>query len=311
MKILRIGCSVILLLALLLTSIPVLAADKPLTISYLGNATISEGNAAAMLKTKINATQSGIVTFSLTDTVYKTVIYSAVKDNVAAGDEITWTVPYYDGGMSNKKPIKLMRASFAMDGKTYSYNLYYNYAAKRNETPTVTIERNSLYTDNTACSFGPAFRDVQPGLTDKWYTFTPLDLTEQGRQTYEYVASNMYVIGEVYVDVLGDSVTVTYHNYYEDQEGKTKTLAEYFTIFPDLDSVTGVEPETMDDIGFRFGQAISIRKDLEGDTNVLLFIRNRVTYSTYVTDKNKLTRFWPNLPERVRIRDTMLEIMDK
>ena len=37
----------------------------------------------------------------------------------------------------------------------------------------------------------------------------PAHLTIQGRQTFELVASNMYVIGEVYVDVNGDSVLVT------------------------------------------------------------------------------------------------------
>ena len=48
-----------------------------------------------------------------------------------------------------------------------------------------------------------------------------LNLSVQGRQTYELVGSNMYVIGEVYVDVYGDTLTVTYHNYYDGKGGNT------------------------------------------------------------------------------------------
>ena len=297
--------------ALLLTlvfSASALAAEKALTISYSGPATLSQGQAAEMLTTKINNPGDGTVVYTLTDTVKKTVIYSETKTEVTANQEIKWSVPYYDQDMTEKKPVKKLRASFKLDGKNYSYDLFYTYSKKDG---TVTVERASLYTDNTACSFGPAFRDVRPGLTDQWYLFTPIDLTRQGRQTFEYVASNMYLIGEVYVDVNGDTVRVTYHNFYEDQDGKTKTLTEYFTFFPDLDSVTNVEPETMDDLGFRFGQNISIAEDLNGDTNVLLFVRNRVTYRNYVTDSQKLTRFWPNLTERQDLRNQMLAMMDR
>ena len=121
----------------------------------------------------------------------------------------------------------------------------------------------------------------------------------------------MYLIGEVYVDVNGDSVQVTYHNFYEDKDGKTETLTEYFTFFPDLKSVKDVNPETMDDLGFRFGQDISIENDLDGDTNALLFIRNQVTYCDYVTSQRKLTRFWPNLPERKALREQMMTMMEQ
>ena len=298
-------------LALLLTlvfSASALAAEKALTISYNGPATLSQGQTAEMLTTKIKNPGDGTVVYTLTDTVKKTVIYSETKTGVTANQEIKWYVPYYDQDMTEKKPIKKLRASFKLDGKTYGYDLFYTYS--KNDG-TVSVERASLYNDNTACSFGPAFRDVRPGLTDQWYLFTPIDLTRQGRQTFEYVASNMYLIGEVYVDVNGDTVRVTYHNFYEDQDGKTKTLTEYFTFFPDLDSVTDVEPETMDDLGFRFGQNISIAEDLNGDTNVLLFVRNRVSYRNYVTDSHKLTRFWPNLTEREELRNRMLAMMDR
>ena len=296
------------LLLALLCSASALAADKGLTISYINPATLTKGQSAKVLSTKFNTVSDGTVTYSLTDTVKKTVIYTETKTGVKAGQEIQWSVPYYDEGMSASKPVKEIRASFLLDGKTYTFNLYYNYTADNGGT--VTVEKATWYSKNTACSFGPAFRDMRPSLTDKWYTFTPIDLTKQGRQTFEYVASNMYVIGQVYVDVTGDTVRVTYHNYYADQSGNTETLTEYFTFFPDLKSVTNVDPETMDDLGFHFGEDISIEKDLNGDTNVLLFVRNQVTYCDYVTNSHKLTRFWPNLPERKALRQQMQAMMD-
>ena len=284
-------------------------AEKAMTISFQGPVTLGMGQKSSALTTKFNAVQDGTVTYSLTDTVKKTVVYTETRTGIQAGQEVKWSVPYYDADISSKKPVKQMRASFVLDGKTYSYTLYYNFSVENGGQ--ITVEKETWYNNNTACSFGPAFRDERPALTDKWYTFTPVDLTRQGRQTFEYVASNKYVIGEVFVDVDGDSVTVNFHNFYEDQGGQTKTVTKFFTFFHDLKSVTNVDPETMSDPGFTFGQAISIRNDLQGDTNVLLFVRNQVTYCDYVTNSKKLTRFWPNLPERVALRNEMKAMMDQ
>ena len=296
------------LTALSLTAVSALAADKGMTVSFKDPVTLSPGKSAKVVITKINSVQNGTVVYSLTDTLKKTVIYTETRTGIAAGQEIAWPVPYDNAGLSASKPVKMLRASFVMDGKTYSYNIYFNYDAK---TGDIAVEKATWYNKNTACSFGPAFRDVRPSLTDKWYTFTPVDLTVQGRQTFEYVASNKYVIGEVYVDTAGDSVKVTYHNFYEDLECNTKTLTEFLTFFHDLKSVKNVEPETMQELGYRFGDTISIEKDLEGDTNVLLYIRNQVTYCDYVTPTHKLTRFWPNIPERKALREQMQAMMDK
>ena len=314
MKTLRSIIALALLGTLLLSVCPALAAD-PLSISYLGAfdspISIAKGQYGAVLKTKINATQSGAVTLTLTDVVDKAkpVFYTATQ-NGAVGQEITWNLPYYDAGMTGDTRTKKVRADFQMDGKTYTMNIYYTYN-KNGGNEYVTVEKATWYSNNTACSFGPAFRDAKPGMTDKWYLFTPINLSIQGRQTFDYVASNTYVIGQVYVDVAGDSVTVTYHNYYAAASGNTETQSEFFTFFPDLFGVTEVEPENMADKGYVFGQPISIEKDLNGDTNVLLFVRNRVTYCDYVNSTHKLTRYWPNLPERVTLRNQMLQMMDQ
>ena len=309
MKKFRVILSAVLLAAMMLSLIPAQAEQRPMQISCPKGATITAGQTAAVLETKINRTSSGAVSLTLTDSVTKETVYTATRSGLTSGCTITWPVPYYDVGLDAKNNVKKMNAVFAMDGKKYSYTLFYSYDTKGG-APAVTIEGATWYSNNTACSFGPAFRDIKPKLTDKWYLFTPIDLTLQGRQEFDYVASNMYVIGKVYVDVAGDNVTVSYHNFYADDNGNTETLNEFLCFFPDLAAVKRVEPEDMGDSGYRFGQTVSIENDLSGDTNVLLYIRNRVTYRTYVTDTHKLTRYWPNLPERKALREQMIALMN-
>ena len=320
MKMLRSMTALLVLCALLLSALPALAAD-PLNISYLGSfdnpVIIAKGMKGEALKVKVNSTDSGVISLTLTDMVDKNkpVIFTETVTGVSAGKEFNWALPYYDKDMTGNTITKKIRAALQMDGKAYTIDLYYTYK-KSNGQEYVEVEKATWYSNNTACSFGPAFRSdeiqrIKPGITDKWYLFTPINLTIQGRQTFDYVASNTYVIGQVYVDVTGDTVTVTYHNYYAAASGNTETVSEFFTFFPDLFGITEVEPENMIDKGYAFGQPISIEKDLNGDTNVLLFVRNRVTYCDYVNSTHKLTRYWPNLPERVTLRNSMLNMMDQ
>ncbi len=164
------------------------------------------------------------------------------------------------------------------------------------------------YPNNTVCSFGPQFREVDPGLTDLWYMFTPVDLSRDGTQTFELVGGSVYVLGTVSVTVSGDSVTVTYSTV-KGENGHIYTKSEYLNIFKDFKSVTTVVPEELGE-GFRFGQEISIQKDLGGDTNVLMFVRNVATFRNFVTEKILLRRYYNNYPGRVKLRDAMLKMMD-
>lgn len=174
---------------------------------------------------------------------------------------------------------------------------------------------NTYYYHNTVSSFGPHFRDVTPELTDLWYMFTPIDLTIQGRQTFELAASNMYVIGEVYVDVAGDMVTVTYHNYYDGKGGSTETISEFLTFFNSYADVqipndTPVKEYQMLPTNFAFGRPFSITNDLGGDANVLMFIRNVVNYFRFPTGTREFRRFYENNPDNKALREHMLRLMD-
>lgn len=163
------------------------------------------------------------------------------------------------------------------------------------------------YPSNTLSTFGLALRDVRPELTDKWYNVTPVDLSQDGTTAIELVAGNLYIVGKVLVTVKGDEVVVTY----ESRGMNNDTLrmeSEFFTLFPNLDAITTVEPEEIGE-GFKFGEAISIANDLEGNANQLLFVRNVATYRDHVNSTTKYTRLWPNQPHRKEMRQEMLNLI--
>ncbi|MBN1777051.1 MAG: hypothetical protein JW811_02925 [Clostridiales bacterium] len=163
-------------------------------------------------------------------------------------------------------------------------------------------ETYAYYSHNTVCSFGPHFRDVSPELTDKWYMFTPVDLSRDGTQTYPLVGGGAYIIGQVNIYVSGDNVTVLYQYFNDDIWDEQ----QFFTIFPDYGSITTVTPEEIEPL-FSYGQPISIAYDLSGDTNVILFVRNVVTFRD---DNPKIVRFWENIPEYKTQREQMLDLLD-
>ena len=165
------------------------------------------------------------------------------------------------------------------------------------------------YPNNTVSSMGLSFREVKPELTKKWYHFTPVDLSQDGEQVIPLVASNAFIVGRVHVNVKGDEVVVTYMARGQGSADTFRVHSEFLTFFPDLDSVTEVEPEKLGE-GFKFGEPISIEKDLKGDTNVLLYVRSVASFNPRVTDDRFLERMWKNLPHRISQRDAMLALMD-
>lgn len=165
------------------------------------------------------------------------------------------------------------------------------------------------YPSNTVCSFGPEFKEAIPGVTDAWYTFSAADLSVQGVQTFDLVAAGAWHLGTVTVTVNGDTVVV---DYLCTEDINTKDIwdeifveREWFTIFGDLASVTTVVPEEIN-TSFEFGKPISIAKDLGGDTNVLLYVNNVMTYGHH---NPYVVRFWPNLPENKAIVEAMYALL--
>ena len=138
---------------------------------------------------------------------------------------------------------------------------------ERDPIPCIT---RSTYNLNTACSEGFSFRELF--YVREWYMFTPLDVSRDGLQTVRLIASNMYQIGTVYVEVQAGQIRVTY----DLVSPVLKFTDEFVTFLPSLAAFRGADPALYRNYAF------GIWYDLEeagcGEGLALLFIRNRINY---------------------------------
>ncbi len=139
------------------------------------------------------------------------------------------------------------------------------------------VRKSDWRYQQTVCSLGIRYRDIRPGWTDKWYMFTPLDLSREGKTTYDLIASNIHRVGTVTVAVTAGKAVVSY-SLNKGAEPVSMGLA----LFHDLKSVE--DPERFDLSRFSFDREISIDEDLAGDERVLLQIMGIIDYD-YSDDK--------------------------
>ena len=163
------------------------------------------------------------------------------------------------------------------------------------------------YPNNTICVAGLPLQEADASLPDKWYNVLPIDLTQDGRQVYQLMISNMFLIGEVYVDVWGDEVTV---NVSLLDHGAVRPLGWYGQWFTNLREVTDTSIESTES-GFTFGEPLSISEDLGGADTALLFIRGKASYYQPFQDGTTLTRYWRNKDEWKEFRQGLQEIMPR
>ena len=160
------------------------------------------------------------------------------------------------------------------------------------------------YDQNTVCSFGPQFREVSPRMTDDWYMFTPIDLSQEGTQTFDLIAGNMYVIGKVKVTVENGKFQVdyTYNN------SRIEIGREYFNIFTDYESISAKDLDNFhQNKRFSYGKAYSIADKLNGDTDVILFVCNTATFKK----TSGVTGYYSTHPDRVAQREIMLNMIER
>lgn len=163
------------------------------------------------------------------------------------------------------------------------------------------------YPNNTICVAGLTLQEADASLPDKWYNVLPVDLTRDGRQVYQLMISNMFLIGRVYVDVWGDEVTVSVSLL---DSGAVRPLSWYGRWFTSLSDVTGASIESTEG-GFPFGQPLSISEDLGGADTALLFIRGKASYYQPFRDGTPLTRYWRNKDEWKEFRQGLQELMPR
>lgn len=156
---------------------------------------------------------------------------------------------------------------------------------------------------NNIRSVGPRFCDISPELTDKWFRFTPVDLSQDGLQMFDMISGDHYLVGTVAVLVKGDKVKVSYK--YSIPNVTEKDEYTYFTFFPDYDSVTTVEPEKIEN-RFEYDVEYSIANDLGGDTDVLLYMCNKAMHTDEYTHA-----FMAYRTEWIELIDSMLKHIGK
>ncbi len=161
------------------------------------------------------------------------------------------------------------------------------------------------YDQNTVCTFGPQFREVSPRMTDQWYMFTPVDLSRDGTQTFDLIGGSMYVIGKLTVKVRNGTVCVDYA--YADSS--IESGREYFTIFPDYESISADMLENFHlQKRFTYGRTYSIEEKLGGDTDVILFVCNTATFKHSTPG---IVRYYETNEDRVQMREAMLDMIGK
>ena len=171
---------------------------------------------------------------------------------------------------------------------------------KTEKLPVITMS------NNTVCAFGPRLRDrdadLYPYTTDQWYMFTPFDASKDGRQTYELVASNMYIVGTLTIDIQNGYITVDYKLA---DATKFNITLEFFTILNRIQDINRYEPEDLLPLRMSTKTPISLESFGE-DRNLVLYFCSRCDYSW----SNRYTSLNYNSTAHQRLLNQMISLMD-
>lgn len=134
------------------------------------------------------------------------------------------------------------------------------------------------YVDNTMCAMGPRLRDVNLSPnpnTDLWYMFTPIDVSKDCAQEYDLVASNLHVVGTMYVTVKDGYMTVDYK--LNDRENVKVTL-EFYTVLSSMHDLVEYEPEKLLSHRAPVGTPILLQEYFGDDTSLVIYFCSRIDY---------------------------------
>ncbi len=142
--------------------------------------------------------------------------------------------------------------------------------AKATPNPTEAPKAGSVMTGE-----GPLFLSFRNDLTDKFWMFTPMDLSLDGQFHFPLAADARHVVGEVKVGVASGMAVVSYM-----LAGgvAADTAREFFTFFPDIASVASVDPAELQEVKLAFNIPYQVTSRLNTDPNVLLYINIPVSY---------------------------------
>lgn len=164
--------------------------------------------------------------------------------------------------------------------------------------------KSKLYTTRSQLmnNEGPKFISFREDLTKLHLMFTPIDLSQDAEIIMTLLGNPSQVVGEAKVVVHAGTVKVTY----ELAEGvKAEEKNEFFTFFPDIRSVSALDPKKLQDVKLKFGDLYKI--DAWGDSKVLLYINTPVSFKTSL--KNLEYFSMDDLPYLERT-EALLQLMD-
>ena len=153
------------------------------------------------------------------------------------------------------------------------------------EEEVIPVVVTDMWYNKTICTLGIRFRDIKPEIiTDdaQWYMFTPVDLSTDGVTELQLVAGNVHFVGKAKVTVQDGVLIVS-----AKPLSGLEVLDLTFTVLPDVASAETVDISTMKQ--YAFDTEISIQDDLDGDTNVLLYVYGHAHYDAM---DEQIARFW-------------------
>ena len=136
------------------------------------------------------------------------------------------------------------------------------------------------YPNATLCAFGPRLKEsnLYPNYSDRWYMFTPFDASMNGSQTYELVAADAVIVGDVTLTIRDGYLTIDYNLKGNDA---VRVTLEFFTVLNSISDLNQYEPEALMGLKINRNQAINLYEKFGGDTHLVLYFCSRcsVTYS--------------------------------
>ena len=148
--------------------------------------------------------------------------------------------------------------------------------SRKDATETRKLGVKMMY-NNTMCAFGPRVKDTDltPYNDTVWYMFTPFDASADGKQVYELVVSDMFIVGDLTIDIRNGNITVDY----DLNSRKIQVKLEFFTILNKISDLQGVYmPESLKAFSMQPGRAYNMQENWGDDTNLVLYFCSRVDY---------------------------------
>lgn len=218
-----------------------------------------------------------------------------VNDNSTHANHNTW-----DG--SALQPSVINPDDIPYGGKTLEVDFFL--AAQQNvEPPKPGAVKAVWYPNNTASVAGLSLKDL--GIANDWHNIVPVDLTQDGVQTFTMVASDARIIGNVFVIVNDGTVSVQC----EYMKGMIYEKSQCVKWFTDLSQLTAEELTSIEG-GLTCADAVSIQDDLGGAEIAYLSLNNKVTYREPVDIYGRnLPRYWRNHPDWVAYREQLMSVM--